>query len=114
MQKAEIILYVSSVVILTLLMLVFYLINKADKRKEKIEDLRFSKLEDRIDKKDILSNAEKAVLKLVINGFTSQQIADQKFKARGTVENQRRSIMDKLGCNSAIEAIKILANEDDE
>ena len=53
-----------------------------------------------------LSVREKEVLRLVAKGWTSQQIADELFLARLTIETHRKNIKLKLGIKSTAALVK--------
>ena len=106
-------------VIIVLFMVILYYRNRNDRKEVSIETLRdnlnamrFEKLEEKIEGLKILSNAERDVLKEVINGKTNREIGDMLFKSEGTVKNQRKSIMQKLGTSNVVELIKVLAAEE--
>ena len=52
---------------------------------------------------DPLSPRETEVLKLVAEGYTSKQIAQELFISEKTVERHRANIMDKLGMRDRVE-----------
>lgn len=82
-----------------------------DELRDSLNEMRFEKLESKIENLKVLSNAERDVLKEVINGKTNREIGDMLFKSEGTVKNQRKSIMQKLGTSNVVELIKVLASE---
>ncbi|MGI4872714.1 MAG: response regulator [Janthinobacterium lividum] len=47
-----------------------------------------------------LSRREHEILQLVAEGLTNQQIADQLFTSRRTVETHRQNILEKTGCRN--------------
>ena len=47
-----------------------------------------------------LSRREHEILHLVAEGLTTQQIADQLFTSKRTVETHRRNILEKTGCRN--------------
>lgn len=47
-----------------------------------------------------LSRRESEILQLVAEGLTNQQIADQLFTSRRTVETHRQNILEKTGCRN--------------
>lgn len=55
-----------------------------------------------------LSNREKEILKLIANGFLSKEIADKLNISINTVNNHRRNILQKTGCNNTFETIKFI------
>jgi DNA-binding NarL/FixJ family response regulator len=55
--------------------------------------------------KDILSPREKEIVFWSAKGFTCQQIADQLFISKRTVETHRKTIMDKTSCLNFIEVV---------
>lgn len=56
--------------------------------------------------KILLSEREQNVLDLIAEGSTNQQIADQLFLSRRTVEGIRQSILDKTGAKNSASLIK--------
>lgn len=54
---------------------------------------------------DPLTKREYEVLALVAQGFTNRQIATALFISENTVQNHLRSIFDKLGVTSRIQAV---------
>ena len=58
------------------------------------------------DEYDQLTSREKDVLKLVVEGNTSQQIADMLVLSRKTVEGHRTNLMAKLGIHDRVELVK--------
>ena len=72
---------------------------------------------ERFDKKynhDLLSNLtdrETEVVELVMEGYSSKQIAEKLFLSKATIDSHRRNILDKLGCRSFKEVIgRLMAN----
>ena len=63
---------------------------------------------DQIDEEpfDLLTSREREVLKLIADGYTSRQIADQLFLSLKTVLGHRTRIMDKLDIHNKAELIK--------
>jgi DNA-binding NarL/FixJ family response regulator len=55
--------------------------------------------------KDILSPREKEIVFWSAKGFTCQQIADQLFISKRTVETHRKTIMEKTSCLNFIEVV---------
>ena len=55
--------------------------------------------------KDLLSPREKEIVFWSAKGFTCQQIADQLFISKRTVETHRKTIMDKTSCLNFIEVV---------
>ena len=53
-----------------------------------------------------LSRREQEVLQLVAEGLTTQQIADQLFTSRRTVETHRQNILDKTGTKNTAALIR--------
>lgn len=52
-----------------------------------------------------LGEKEREVLRLVVTGMTSQQIAKELNKSYKTIENQRGSLMRKLGLSNAAQLV---------
>jgi len=73
--------------------------------KEKIEQLDF-KIKKTVFSKTSLTPREKEVLQLIVNGATSQDIADNLFLSISTVINYRTSIMLKLDVNNTATLVK--------
>ena len=55
--------------------------------------------------KDLLSPREKEIIFWSAKGLTCQQIADQLFISKRTVETHRKTIMDKTSCLNFIEVV---------
>lgn len=55
--------------------------------------------------KDLLSPREKEIIFWSAKGLTCQQIADQLFISKRTVEAHRKTIMDKTSCLNIIEVV---------
>lgn len=55
--------------------------------------------------KDLLSAREKEIIFWSAKGLTCQQIADQLFISKRTVETHRKTIMDKTSCLNFIEVV---------
>lgn len=53
-----------------------------------------------------LTHREKEILKLIAEGYSSNQIADQLYLAVKTVLNHRRNIMEKLGAENPAQLIR--------
>lgn len=54
-----------------------------------------------------LSRREKDVLRLIVDEFTTQEIADKLFISFGTVETHRRNILSKLGARNTAGLVRI-------
>jgi len=54
-----------------------------------------------------LSRREKEVLQLIVDEFTTQEIADKLFISFGTVETHRRNILSKLGARNTAGLVRI-------
>ena len=63
-------------------------------------------LRDRKDPYEQLTDRERDVLKLVAEGYTTQEIADMLVISRKTVEGHRSSLMEKLGIHNRIDLVK--------
>jgi two-component system response regulator NreC len=61
---------------------------------------------DRVDPYDQLTNREKDVLKLVAEGYTTQEVADMLVISPKTVEGHKTSLMAKLDIHSRIDLVK--------
>jgi DNA-binding CsgD family transcriptional regulator len=57
------------------------------------------------DEKIELTPTEHAILKLMADGMTSSEIADETFKARRTVDGHKANIYNKLRVRNAMEAV---------
>jgi DNA-binding NarL/FixJ family response regulator len=55
----------------------------------------------------LLTRKERQILRLVIEGFTNQEIAERVFFATQTVKNYLSTIYEKLDVHTRLEAIKI-------
>ncbi|WP_091538287.1 response regulator [Thermoflexibacter ruber] len=59
-----------------------------------------------------LTQREKEIVKLILDGMSSPEIADKLFISHRTVENHRANIMNKLKVRNTIELVKkVLENE---
>lgn len=54
-----------------------------------------------------LSRREKEVLRLIVDEFTTQEIADKLFISFGTVETHRRNILAKLGARNTAGLVRV-------
>lgn len=72
------------------------LFNSSDKKAEKAAKMV----------KGVLTNRELEVLRLIIQEKTNQEIADDLFLSKRTVEGHRERIMNKLGIHSTIGLVK--------
>ncbi len=59
-----------------------------------------------------LSRREKEVLQLIVDEFTTQEIADKLFISFGTVETHRRNILSKLGARNTAGLVRIALEYD--
>lgn len=57
-----------------------------------------------------LTQREMEIVKLISEGYTSQQMADKLFISPRTVETHRANLMKKVGVRNAIELVKKLQN----
>ena len=79
-----------------------------------IKDVRFipleehepMELEDDFELKNNLTERELEVIKLITEGFESQEIANQLFISLHTVQSHRKNIMRKLNVHSASEIVR--------
>lgn len=78
---------------------------------ERLSDLAhmFAGIESNVSDMTSLTSRELEVLKLIGNGLTNQQIADQLIIEVGTVKNHVHNILDKLNVSSRNEAAAYLA-----
>jgi DNA-binding CsgD family transcriptional regulator len=53
--------------------------------------------EDKLKRKDLLSNREKSVLNLIADGLTSKEIGKELFLSQHTIDNHRRRMFSKTG-----------------
>jgi len=58
-----------------------------------------------------LTQREREVVELIIDGYSSPQIAKKLFISSRTVENHRSNIMNKLEVNNTIELVKMVLEE---
>jgi len=55
----------------------------------------------------ILSNREKEILKHVLAGESSSEIAEKLFLSVNTINTHRRNILKKTGCRSVLEILRV-------
>ena len=60
-----------------------------------------------VDTNNSLSDREKEVLELVLNGNTSQEIADQLYLSKSTIDSHRKNILKKTGASSVSELMRM-------
>lgn len=53
----------------------------------------------------LFTKREKEVLKLIVEGKTSQEIANQLYTSKNTIDTHRKNILRKAGCTSPIELV---------
>lgn len=58
-----------------------------------------------------LTAREQTILKLMIQGLTNQEIADQIFVSRATVKVHVSTILSKLGVHNRVEAVRLAVQE---
>lgn len=58
-----------------------------------------------------LTERERTILKLMVEGLSNQQIADQIFVSRATVKAYVSTILSKLGVQNRIEAVRLAVQE---
>jgi len=63
--------------------------------------------EHRVDK--VLSKVELDVLRLLLAGKTTREIAEQRHRSMRTIEDERSRVMRKLGARSMVELLKKVA-----
>ncbi|MDO1446762.1 response regulator transcription factor [Rhodocytophaga aerolata] len=73
---------------------------------QKVKDTEKSKL-----KKPKLSKKEKAIVKFIIDGDSSREIAEKLNLSIRTVDNHRANMMKRLGVKNAVELVKKVLNE---
>jgi DNA-binding NarL/FixJ family response regulator len=73
---------------------------------QKVKDTEKSKL-----KKPKLSKKEKAIVKFIIDGDSSREIAEKLNLSIRTVDNHRANMMKRLGVKNAVELVKKVINE---
>ena len=72
-----------------------------------VEDYqRVALTEDKKDHYERLTDREREILKLVVEGYKTQQIAEMLIITPKTVEGHRTSLMNKLGIHNTIELVK--------
>jgi len=59
----------------------------------------------------VLSEKEKAILRLISDGFTSVQIAEKLFVSRHTIETYRKNLLLKFEAKNVSELVKIAVTE---
>lgn len=72
--------------------------------------LSFMMHNDSSNKKSLLTNREKEVLKLIVKGCTSSEIASELYISQRTVENHRFSILHKLEAKNTIDLLHKATN----
>lgn len=73
--------------------------------KEKLHDLNI-RITKAVSSKSTLTSREKEILQLIVDGLTSQEIAEKLFLSQNTVENSRASIMLKMDARNVAMLIK--------
>jgi DNA-binding NarL/FixJ family response regulator len=76
-----------------------------DSMKEKLHDLNI-RITKAVSSKSMLTPREKEILQLIVDGLTSQEIAEKLFLSQNTVENSRASIMLKMDVKNVAVLIK--------
>jgi two-component system response regulator NreC len=71
-----------------------------------VEDYQHGSVRTSHDTYEQLTPRERDVLKLVVEGYTTQKIADQLMVSPKTVEGHKTSLMAKLGVSNRIELVK--------
>ncbi len=71
-----------------------------------VEDYQHTGARARQDPYEQLTNRERDVLKLVVEGYTTQEIADMLVVTPKTVEGHRTNLMAKLGIHNRTELVK--------
>jgi two-component system nitrate/nitrite response regulator NarL len=67
---------------------------------------QFEKQRINMENMKILTSREQEVLKLIVQEFTSEEIARKLFISKKTVDHHRASILEKTGCKSIIGVVK--------
>lgn len=57
-----------------------------------------------------LTRRERQVLKLILRGFTSKQMAEQLGISKLTIDTHRKNIQRKLGVSNTVELLKVAMN----
>ena len=72
-----------------------------------VEDYqRVSLTKDKQDCYELLTDREREILKLVVEGYKTQQIAEMLTIAPKTVEGHKTGLMNKLGIHTTIDLVK--------
>ncbi len=71
-----------------------------------VEDYRFKSAQKKDDPYSELTDREKDVLKLVAEGYSTQEIADMLVISPKTADGHKRNVMDKLGLSNRTDLIK--------
>lgn len=67
---------------------------------------QYQKSKTREDVKRLLSARELEILSLIVKEMTSEEIGDELFISKKTVDNHRAHILDKTGCKSTVGLVK--------
>ena len=70
-----------------------------------------AEIKDDFQKRLLLSKREKEILHYISKGFTSQQIAEELYISRYTVETHRKNILRKLNFNTSTELVKFAVQQ---
>ena len=73
-----------------------------------VKNIKNNKSKDEAAKKieEILTNREIEILKLIVNGKTNKEIADELFISQRTAEKHKSNILSKLELNSVVDLVK--------
>jgi DNA-binding NarL/FixJ family response regulator len=58
----------------------------------------------------VLSKREREIVRLIAQGYNSEQVGEKLFLSRHTIDTHRRKILEKTGCKNSAELIKYAVN----